>query len=272
MRRRIVLLAMAVLLLLSAAGVYYYKELTIFGFKLKGFEVMNTPHFEILFLPEDQNEVEAVSKAAERAYVEVGRDLGFFPKDRIPIIIFPDSRSLQQAFHWPADESNQGVYYRGIIYVQAPGAWIDDAPNIEEIFYIKGPMVHEYTHLAVDRLTGGNYSRWFTEGVAQYEEERITGYTLARDFDIDKKESYSIGDIISRFDDLPDVPKAYIAALNMTKIMAGKDGVGEIRKILSQLKDGASADEIFLQRAGKTPPEGNFHLVTNIINGGDCVE
>jgi hypothetical protein len=273
MRRKTILLAtVALLFLLSVTGVYFYKEINIYGFKLKGFDSLVTPHFNILFLSQDRDEVEVVAKAAEKTYAKVGKDFNFFPEDRIPIVIYPDSESLQQAFNWPADESTQGVYYRGFIYIQAPGAWIDDTRKLEDIFFKKGPMVHEYTHLVVDRLTGGNYTRWFTEGVAQYEEERLTGYTLAQDFDIDKSELYSINDIIHKFDELPDVPRAYIEALDMTKIMAGKGGIGEIRNILSLLKDGASADEIFLQRAGKTPLEGKTHLVTNIINGGDHFE
>ncbi|MDI3481078.1 MAG: hypothetical protein PWQ97_733 [Tepidanaerobacteraceae bacterium] len=273
MRRKAILLAMvAFLILLSATGVYFYKEIRIFGFRLKGFDSLVTPHFNILFLPEGRNEVEVVAKAAERAYAEVGRDFNFFPKERIPIVIFPDSRSLQQAFRWPADESNQGVYYRGIIYIQAPGAWIDDSEDVEENFYKNGPMVHEYTHLAVDKLSGGNYSRWFTEGVAQYEEERVTGYTLAQDFDIDKNEFYSSNEIIHHFDELPDVPSAYMKALAMVKTMAGEGGIAEIRKILSMLKDGALAEDIFFRRVEKAHLEGNFHPVTNTINGGDHVE
>ncbi|HHW02372.1 MAG TPA: hypothetical protein GXX35_06130 [Thermoanaerobacterales bacterium] len=273
MTRKTILLVTAVLVfLLSAAGVYFYKELDIYGFKLKGFDSLVTPHFNILYMPEDRDQVEAVAKVAEKTYEKVGRDFDFFPKDRIPIVIYPDSESLQQAFHWPADESTQGVYYRGFIYIQAPAAWIDNTENLEDTFFKKGPMVHEYTHLVVDRVTGGNYSRWFTEGVAQYEEERVTGYTLAQDFDVDENESYSINDIIEKFDELPDVPRAYLDALDMTKLMAGKGGIGEIKNILSMLKGGASADEIFFQRAGKAPLEGKTHLVTNIINRGDHFE
>jgi len=254
MRRKTILLMTVVLVLLAATGVYFYKEINVYGFKLKGFDSLVTPHFKILFLPQDRYEVGAVAKAAEKTYAEVGKDFDFFPKDRIPIVIYPDSESLQQAFNWPADQSTQGVYYRGLIYIQAPGAWIDDTGNLQEIFFNNGPMVHEYTHLVVDRLTGGNYTRWFTEGVAQYEEEKVTGYTLAQDFDIDKSELYPLDDIISGFDELPDVPKAYIQALDMTETLAGKGGIREIRAILAQLKNGASADEIYLRTACKTPP------------------
>jgi len=254
MRRKIILLMTVVLVILAATGVYFYSQINVYGFKLKGFETLTTPHFEILFKPQARDQVGVVADAAEKAYERVGTDFDFFPKDRIPIVIYPDSESLQKAFGWPADQSTQGVYYRGLIYIQAPKAWIDDSGNLQQVFFNNGPMVHEYTHLVVDRLTGGNYTRWFTEGVAQYEEQRVTGYTLAQDFNIDTSNLYPLDDMISGFDELPDVPKAYIQALEMTKNMAGEGGIREIRDILAQLKRGASADEIYLRTACKTPP------------------
>ena len=71
----------------------------------------------------------------------------------------------------------------GFIHLQSPLGNKD--------YFKEGPMVHEYTHLVVDELTGGNYSRWFTEGVAQYVEQQVTGYTLDMDFDVDEKNKVS---------------------------------------------------------------------------------
>lgn len=270
-RRSILLVAVILIILLSISGVYFYKQLNIYAFRLKGFNLQATPHFDILFLEQDEDQVKAVAKAAEKTYELVGKDFDFFPKDRIPIVIYPDNASLQKAFHWPADEGTQGVYYRGFIYIQAPGAWINDTDNLAEVFFNKGPMVHEYTHLVVDRLTGGRYTRWFTEGVAQYEEKKITGYTLASDFDIDMSHLYPLDDILNRFDELPDVPKAYMQALNLTETLAGKGGVGEIKNTLLRIRDGAWPDDILLSKIGNTV-EGKTLLVTNITSGGDRFE
>jgi hypothetical protein len=130
-------------------------------------------------------------------------------------------------------------------------------------------MVHEYTHLVVDKLTGGNYPRWFTEGVAQYEEKRVTGYTLEEDFEIDESVTYSYEDILYRFDQLTDVTKAYLDALEMTTFLAGDDGINELKNIMMLLKKGDSANRIFLQSAAQFTLEGKSRLVTNInTNGG----
>lgn len=255
------------------AGVYYfYKPLSIISFKMRGYDSLVTPHFVILYKPENEEYISMVAKVADRTYDIVGKDFDFYPEDKVPIVVFPDRISLQSAFNWPKDENTQGVYYRGIIYIQSPGEWVQETENIDKVFFEKGPMVHEYTHLAVDILTGGNYPRWFTEGVAQYEERRVTGYTLDEDFEIDRDVFYDIDDIMHRFDSLSDVPQAYLAALEMTDFLAGQRGIYEIKKIMTLLKNGNSANGIFLQRATGFLQEGKFQFVTNITNRGGIFE
>lgn len=269
MKKRLTTIVLLCIILF--AGVYYfYEPLSIITFKLKGFDSVVTPRFIILFKPESRDCIPAVVSAAEKTYDIVGKDFGFYPKNKIPIVVFPDRLSLQSAFNWPEDENTQGVYYRGIIYVQSPGAWIENTQDIERVFFEKGPMVHEYTHLVVDVLTGGNHTRWFTEGVAQYEERRVTGYTLDDDFEIDRDFTYAYEDIMHSFDNLPDVPGAYLGALEMTDILADNDGVHELKRVMLLLKNGHSANGIFLQKASQFKAEGKSRLVTNIVNKWGC--
>ena len=219
-------------------------------YRLMGYEIENSPHFSVLYKPSSRRDVPVVISAAEKAYSIVSRDFGYDSEGRIPIIVFPDPYSLQRAFNWPLYESNQGVYYKGAVYIQTPGAWISDVAGIMKEFFLKGPMVHELTHLAVDRLTSGNHPRWFTEGAAQYEEKKVTGYTLAQDFPIDMSFDYSHEEIFKSFDELPDTPKAYMKALEMMTQLAGEKGISAISEIFPLLRAGANADEIFLQRLG----------------------
>ena len=75
-----------------------------------------------------------------------------------------------------------------------------------------------------------------------------------------------------RFDSLSDVPQAYLAALEMTDFLAGQRGIYEIKKIMTLLKNGNSANGIFLQRATGFLQEGKFQFVTNITNRGGIFE
>jgi len=265
MRRKGIFVIFTFLMLcLLISGVFYFKKMSVYALKFEGFRQYDTDNFSILYKSESEKDLMVVAQAAEKAYKIVGEDFDFYPKERVTIIIYPDSQSLQEAFGWPSDESTQGVYYRGTIYVQAPGAWIKDRSDIYNSFFEKGPMIHEYTHLVVDELTGGNHSRWFTEGVAQYEEERVTGYTLRQDFDVKEGEYYSIEEIFYSFDNLADVAKAYITALDMTKALAGSEGIRSLKEIMAELKDGASSNDIFLERAADKFFEGKSFLAKNI--------
>jgi hypothetical protein len=240
------------LIFIVFTGVYFYKNINIAFYKLKGFDLYYTEHFCILFKPENKNEVALVADAAEKSYDLVGKDFNYFPKDKTPIVIYPDSKSLQKAFNWPADESAQGVYYNNFIFVQAPSELFDinSDSTLKDTFFKKGPMIHEYTHLVIDKLTCGNYPRWFTEGVAQYEEEKITGYNICEDYGILEGDKYSLDEMFYQFDNLDNVAEAYFQALEMTKQMVKNKGIGEIKDMLSLLRKGASAHELYLQRVG----------------------
>jgi hypothetical protein len=251
------LTAIALLCVIIIIGVYYfYAPISVVTFKLKGFDSVATSHFIILFKPESKDSIPAVVNAAEKAYDLVGKDFDFYPKNKLPIVVFPDGLSLQSAFNWPKDENTQGVYYRGVICVQSPDGWIEETQDMEKVFFDKGPMVHEYTHFVVDTMTKGNCPRWFTEGVAQYEEKRVTGYTLEEDFEIDKSFDYAYEDIMYSFDKLSNVPKAYLGALEMTEFLSGSGGIDELKRIMLYLKDGDSADGIFLRKVAQIDTGG----------------
>lgn len=258
------LTAIVLLYFIIIAGVYYfYEHFTMATFKLKGYDFIATPHFIILFRPESKDSIPTVANAAEKAYEIVGKYFDFYPKGKTPIVVFPDSISLQAAFNWPRDENTQGVYFRGVIYVQSPDAWIGQDQDMAKVFFEKGPMVHEYTHLVVDALTLGNHPRWFTEGVAQYVERLVTGYTLAEDFEPAGDKVCSYEEIMCDFDNLQDVASAYLGALEMTDLLAKEDGMLALKNIMLLLKKGNSANKIFLQKAAALSPEGKNRFVPN---------
>lgn len=261
--KRCLILALVLGLAISVfLYLYHPQELKAVEYRLKGYSAHNTQHFILLHRDLPNRDVAAVASAAEKAYQAVTKDFGYHPPGRLPIIIFPDGTSLQRAFHWPAEENHQGVYYKNCIYIQAPSAWLGEEEDLENLFFLNGPMVHELTHLVVDHLTAGNCPRWFTEGVAQYEEWRVTGYTLEEDFHIDKSCRYSYEEIFTDFDGLEDVPKAYLQALEMTAQWLGEEMTDALREVFPLLRAGKSAEELFLEEVGLTLG-GNDLFVTN---------
>lgn len=269
MRRVFIIAAIFLMLTVLASGIFLYDQFKITSCVLRGFDIASTDHFTILYMPESRNDLSIVENAAERTYKIVGRDFDFFPKKKTVIIVFPNSASLQREFNWPLDDNTQGAYYRGIIYVQSHESLFGKSKECRRVFFEKGPLVHEYTHLAVDYLTSGNHVQWFTEGVAQFEEQRVTGYTLRQDFEIDLSIDYSYEDMFNSFAELEDVPRAYMKALDMVNMLAEEGGMGEIREILWRLRSGETAQMIFLEKMANKGIEGKSHLVSNIrINRG----
>jgi len=214
----VVFIIMVSLFLRLPAGVKFYgygairelmKAHTVIG--TWGMDKISSEHFYVCFSPDKRAEAEMVLQVAEQVYYPVTADFCFSPRGRIPLILYSSKEELNKSFGWEANESAMGVYWAGTIRVLSPQVWAGDvdAGQIKEKFISSGPMVHELTHLMVDYLTGGNYPRWFTEGVAQYEDYKLTGFVISDPAGYPGQPLYSIEELTADFDGLPDQALAY---------------------------------------------------------------
>jgi hypothetical protein len=205
--------------------------------KTAGFNETQTKHFRIRYLPVDEEYIDLVSNIAEDAYVSVSSVFGQKPKDKTIIIVYPDNQSLAKSFGWDKDEKAMGVYWAGSIRILSPRVWLSGS-NIEEQFLKEGPVHHEFAHLMVDEITKGNYNRWWTEGIAQYVEKKITGFEFADPYKYRKEiEYYSLDVLEKRFDSL-DQQIAYWESLKAVEFIVNKYGEENILSILNNMGDG----------------------------------
>lgn len=146
--------------------------------------VLEGKNFRVQYQDLDANVAGLVLDTAESIFTSVNQSLGFVPTRKVPVVIYPDEQSLARCFGWPADEAALGVYWIGTIRILSPNVWAagPDGTVDAAAFIENGPMAHEYTHYVIDYLTGGNYPRWFTEGVAQWQEKRLTGFAFSNPF------------------------------------------------------------------------------------------
>ncbi|MDD4335371.1 MAG: peptidase MA family metallohydrolase, partial [Desulfotomaculaceae bacterium] len=203
-------------------------------------EKLTSEHFYVKFRPENRGDAVLVLETAEYFYRPVTEDFGYTPRARVPIILHSSKTELNKCFGWEAKESAIGVYYAGVIRALAPQSWIyEDGPDsIKEIFVTSGPMAHEFTHLMIDYLTGGNYPRWFTEGMAQYEEYKLTGFTFNDPAGAVNHSLYSMKDIAGNFDDLPNQSLAYKEAFAAVRFIAGEYGEKTLHDLIRSLGTG----------------------------------
>lgn len=201
---------------------------------------MTSEHFYVKFKPEDRAQAELVLETAERFYRPVTGDFGFTPRARVPIILYSSREELNKSFGWEAKESAMGVYWAGAIRVLSPTAWVIDTEpaRVKETFISSGPMAHELTHLMVDYLTGGNYPRWFTEGLAQYEEYKLTGFEFNDTAGSLRQPLYSMKDLTVDFDNLPNQSLAYRESLAAVRYIVHQYGEGALYELLKELRLG----------------------------------
>lgn len=222
--------------------------------KTANFSEMQTTHFRIKYLPVDENYVELIADTAEDSYAKVSREFGQEPAGLTTIVVYPDSKSLAKSFGWDKDEKAMGVYWGGTIRILSPGVWVRGT-DIKREFIKEGPLVHEFAHLMVDEITAGNYNRWWTEGIAQYVEKKITGFEFADPFASGKEfEYYELNNLEKNFDNL-DQQIAYWESLKVAEYIVEKYGEQSLFTILASLGEGNS-----LTRAVETALDTDYKV------------
>ncbi|MGI6452738.1 MAG: peptidase MA family metallohydrolase [Syntrophomonadaceae bacterium] len=198
---------------------------------------METDHFLIKFLPVDQLFIPMIAECAEAAYHSVTDELGGEPGKKTTIVVYPNSQSLAKSFGWNKNEKAMGVYWAGSIRLLSPREWLTGGNNKAQ-FMAEGPLHHELAHLMVDEITGGNYNRWWTEGIAQYVEKKLTGFQFADPFAQGKEKQYfKLDDLAANFDKY-DQQIAYWESLKAIEYISHHFGEEFLFSIMHELGNG----------------------------------
>jgi len=98
----------------------------------------------------------AVLAVLENASNQVGAELGYFPKQRVPVAIYrrADFKIVTDSPEW------SGGAYDGTIRLPF-GSLKEVTPQIRAVLY------HEYAHVVVFELTRGSCPFWLNEGIAE---------------------------------------------------------------------------------------------------------
>lgn len=210
--------------------------------KTTNFAQYQSEHYNIKYTLVDKPYVELIAAVAEEAYDSVSSVFGREPTHRTVIVVYPDSSSLAQSFGWDKDANAMGVYWAGSIRILSPREWLPEK-DMQQKFNREGPMVHEFAHLMVDEMSRGNYNRWWTEGVAQYIEKKITGFEFASPFaGGDEIKYFSLKQLGKSFDDL-DQSIAYWESLQAVQFIVDNYGEASLFKITGQLGQGKSLEQ-----------------------------
>ncbi|MCL4424355.1 MAG: peptidase MA family metallohydrolase [Firmicutes bacterium] len=182
-----------------------------------------------------------VLEVADHLYRQVALDLDSTAPNSVEINIFPDVSSLQESFPGGQEKMAMGVYWAGGINILSPRAWTPGAPPADREAYFEknGPLAHELTHLIFDYRTQGNYPHWFSEGLAQYEEYRLTGFLWIEPKNALQQRLYTLEELDRDFDRLPNEALAYREAFLFLRYMRdqyGRDSITRLIDILAARK------------------------------------
>lgn len=227
---------------------------------------MESEHFIIRYSTADGEEKMArlVLENAETIYEPVVKAYGYQPNKKILVVVYPTRQALGRTFGWDADESAMGVYWGGVIRVLSPEQWVDDqdTDQLKTVFAKSGPMAHELTHLVVDYLTRGNYTRWLTEGIAQYKEWEVTGFEFDEPDGSINQPLYPLTKMDAEYDNLPNQSLAYRQSLLAVSYIVDKYGEDKINLLMDELGNGLTMDQAFTKVLGVdlTTFEQQWHI------------
>jgi hypothetical protein len=200
---------------------------------------LTSPHFVLLYPPGEGAQARLVLATAERDYPEVTRDLGYTPAGRALLVLDPTEAAMRLAFGWSPAEDALGAYYAGTVHILAPDQWLWGLRGraLARAFAEEGPVAHELTHLVLDEETAGNFPAWYTEGLAQYEERRLTGYEWVEpDNNLLTRPLYGPRELAGSFYSLPDQALAYREALSLVTYLARRyGGLAALRRLDAHL-------------------------------------
>ncbi|MBS4025569.1 MAG: hypothetical protein KGZ96_07835 [Clostridia bacterium] len=206
----------------------------------------------VYFLEEDRDAAAIVLAVSEAAIREVNQILNHQLTGKIPVMVYPDRLALNKSFGWESDVSAMGAYWAGVVKVLSPFAWIEgeDQQLIAEEFKYSGPVVHEYVHLVVDEKTRGNYTRWFTEALAQYWEREITGFQFDSPEGDLHQELYPLIKMDRQFDNLPNQALAYSQSLAIADFLYQEYSHLQVEQLLVELGKGLSMSQALFNSIG----------------------
>lgn len=221
-------------------------------------------YFEIFVPPgKDRVLVPFAGEALDRAYDEIGEELGFRPPTPIRLEIYPQTSVLAKVSSLSEEEIRTSgtialcKYNR--LMVTSPRAllrgygWVDT-------------VVHEYVHYVISAKTRNRVPIWMHEGLAKYLERRWRGpdaHRLAPSSEGLLKKRLKKNDLITfeqmhpsmaKLPSQEDAAVAFAEVFTVMEYLQQEVGADAFEKLLDAVNEGLDARQAFAQTIGKPFP------------------
>lgn len=128
---------------------------------------MELPHFDVKYEGGLSIDAALASETLEKAYSEIGKDLGYFPKTKTGVFLYSKD-DFSNIFKM---SSAVRAFYDGNIRMPVPGGRLGEKEFLRHIY-------HEYTHALLSAKTMNNCPVWLSEGIAMWEELDKSGKSI----------------------------------------------------------------------------------------------
>jgi len=194
-------------------------------------------HFEIRFhIAHEQTREREIYRALERAHRRVGGHFDYYP-DRTQVEILAsreEAHALAKREGIALEPWMAGFYDGKVLRILITDETLPD-PHFPLI-----SVVHEYTHLVCDRLTGGRCPAWLSEGLALYESQNLPEAARERLQKAIAADALIPFELLEnnfaalRYDDLINL--AYAQAFSVTEFLAQKYGWEGMQRLFQAIK------------------------------------
>lgn len=216
--------------------------------------------FRVYYPPGEADVARTVLGIATHALPFEEQNLDEFPRHQLLVVVYPTEAALDQAVGEPPDLANIGYDYDGVIDILSPKAWLGSGPEALAAFRKDGPVPHELGHALLDLKADQNYPHWFNEGVAQYEDYRVTGYQWITPTNSLRGPLYSMAQLSNAtFYSLPDQSRAYREGLALVEYLEGIKGHHAFLAFLHALQDDVPFNQALSQVYHFSSPDALFH-------------
>lgn len=205
----------------------------------KDFDIDDHVHFTVSFDGENDYRIgSAVIDYLEEAWLSVGNDLGFYPREKIAVVVY-SNREFSELMNKP---KNIGGLYDGKIRVPVGG--LDRENDWDKLRRV---LHHEYAHVVVHFLSHESCPLWLNEGIAEYESEEWEERKERRIIRaLDRGTVIPLSTLSGALKGyhLPErTALAYCEAHSVVKFIADRYGVYNLRNILDLLDAGEGIDK-----------------------------
>ncbi len=226
---------------------------------LSGWNTLKSSHFDVYYPPGEERSAQLVLRILRSSLPFEERNLNQFNPGRLTVVVYPSLSAMNQATGEPAHANNIGYDYHGVIDILSPSTWRGTGAGAFHGFAQQGPVPHELGHALLDLKAGMNYPAWFNEGVAQYEDYRLTGYEWLTPTNALTGRLYSMAQLDGNFYGLSNQSLAYREGFSLVQYLETVKGHQTFVRFLDQLSHGIPFNQALVSIYHFPSPAALYH-------------